>query len=57
MSEHENWVRYWCLSEAVKRHPYATPETILESAAKFANFVLDNKPATVLKLTGENDNT
>jgi len=53
--EHDNWVRYYCLEQDCKRHPYARPEKILDEAAQFANFVLQTKPAAVLEITKKGD--
>ena len=50
MTEHENWVRFWCIETVIKHRKSYTIKTAIDEAREVANFVLDTKPAQVFDL-------
>lgn len=60
MEAHGNWIRMECLERAVERDKYGrkSPDQLIAEAKHFENYVLNRKPARVIKLVkgkGEKD--
>lgn len=52
VSEHENWLRYWCVDQSRQINKYSRDvDKVLTDARKIAAYVMDKPQAEVLLLT------